>query len=178
MRTVRARITGYLLMAFGFTWALAGIGAALGIQADSGISYLVLAALCMLGPAAAALIQQRRFDGLPLSGLGLTFSGTRWRVVAATALIGVLIVPAYLLVQHLLGDILGWERFGHAEVSGERLRTGLTELLSSRGMDDSKLADSMLTRVPGWLALVALQFAALLSAFSVNLLFMLGEELG
>lgn len=179
MATDRSRIMGYCLLAFGFTWALAGIGWLLGIDAGSGLQYMVLAGLCMFGPAIAAIIRQRRIERLPWSGLGVNLAGTRWRTVVMTCLVGMLIAPLYLLCQHLLGDVLGVAAFGHVEVSNERMSVAIVELVEQLGGKEVPDAGhSWIMKLPAWLALVVIQFAALFSAFSLNLLFMLGEELG
>ena len=49
----------YLLVAFGFSWIVAGVGAVLGVRADSGLSYVLVAGLCMFGPAIGAIVQHR-----------------------------------------------------------------------------------------------------------------------
>lgn len=178
MASDRSRIIGYCLLAFGFTWALAGIGWLLGIDTGSGFAYMVLAALCMLGPSIAAIIRQRRIERLPWIGLGLNLAGTRWKTLAATCVIGMLIAPLYLLTQHLLGDVMGIASFGHVEVSNARMATAVVEIAEQLGSKDADPNSSWLMDVPAWLVLVIVQVAALFSAFSLNLLFMLGEELG
>lgn len=179
MATERSRIIGYCLLAFGFSWALAGIGWLLGIDAQSGLLYMVLAGLCMFGPAFAGIVRQRRIERRPWSGLGLDLAGTHWRTLALTCLVGLLIAPLYLLSQHLFGDVMGIASFGHVEVSNERMAVAVSELIEEMsGKEIPDAGRSWLMKLPAWLALVVIQFAALLSAFSLNLLFMLGEELG
>ncbi len=177
MRDSTRGIAGFLASAFGFTWILAGIGALLGIRADSGISYLVLAGACMLGPAVGAVVQARLREHRSWSWLGLGFKVTDWRIVAFTAVAGISIMPLYLLVQHLLGDGLGFARFGHVSFTPERMAASLSELAHRAGVEAGQ-EESLLAGWPPWLVLAIIQFAALLSACSVNLLFMLGEELG
>lgn len=175
----RSRIVGYVLIAFGFTWAVAGIGWLFGIDTSSGFTYMALAACCMLGPAIAAIIRQRAIEKLPWSGLGLSIPGTRWKVLAATCAVGLLIAPLYLLCQHLLGDVLGMAPFGHAEVSDERMAVAVSELAAQLGSDPGAMEkNKWLLELPAWLVLLIIQIAALFSAFSLNLIFMLGEELG
>ncbi|HRO99885.1 MAG TPA: hypothetical protein PLN54_10665 [Flavobacteriales bacterium] len=80
------RVWSFLALAFGFTWGVAGIGIlGFGLNAASGAGYAIMAAVCMLGPALAALVQQRLFDRAPWSGLGLPLRGTRWVFVGLTA---------------------------------------------------------------------------------------------
>ncbi len=173
------RILSFLALAFGITWAIAGIGIALGVRATSGIAYTAMAALCMFGPAAAAIIQQRRLDKAPWAGLGLDLGRTRWGIVAWTAVVAMAIVPLTMLVVHFLGDVLGMPPFGHVEVSHDRASIAIGELaagqLSGEGLQ-RQLAK--LREVPASGILGFALAASLLAACTINLPFMLGEELG
>lgn len=173
------RSRSFLLITFGLTWGLAGIGAALGVRADSGLRYMVLAASCMLMPAVAAVIQQRLFDREGWEGLGLTFAGIRWRSLVMTMLVGITIIPMCLAVPFLLGDLAGWRVFGHVSISTDQARNALTELLSAAGK--SELIDKAIARIegiPAGLILASGLVSSVLAACTVNLPFMLGEELG
>ncbi len=173
------RILSYLSMTFGSTWALVAIGYLLGVRDVSHTGYVVLAALCMLGPAGSALVQQRLFDRAPWSGLGLPLKGTRWGIVALTALLGMCIVPLYFLAQHVFGTILGLEAFGRVSISTERMMLSLTELLAATGQEGLLAGRFDFIRdTPAPLVLLAALVAALIGAFTFNLPFMLGEELG
>lgn len=49
---VDKRILSFLLMAFGIVWVIAAVGIfGLRIDTNSGTSYIIMAALCMLAPA-------------------------------------------------------------------------------------------------------------------------------
>lgn len=87
-RVLDKRITSYLGLTFGLTWLLAGTGYLLGVTDVRSPGYIVLAALCMLCPAMVAVVQQRLLDRASWSGLGLSVTGTRWRVLIRTALCG------------------------------------------------------------------------------------------
>ena len=166
-------------MAFGFTWGVAGIGALLGIDATSGGSYMALAAVCMFGPAIAALVQHPYIDRAPWKALALHPGQIRWPFLFAAAFLGLCIVPLTLLVIHLLGDGLGFAAFGHVEVSGARFNIAVGELITQMGGEEMpNEATQFLAGLPGSLILVVLLFSGLFSAFSINLPFMLGEELG
>lgn len=173
------RILSFLLIAFGGTWMIAALGAFAGIRAGSGLSYLLLAAACMLMPAVAAIVQQRLIDRAPWCGLGLAVKGVDWKALALTALIGVAIVPLMLFVVHVLGDLAGMASFGHASVTAERMRLSLLDMLKAAGQ--GTMADTVIARmeaIPATAVLVGGLFAAVFAACTVNLPFMLGEELG
>jgi membrane protease YdiL (CAAX protease family) len=173
------RILSFLALAFGITWTIAGIGIALGVRATSGIPYTVMAALCMFGPAAAAIIQQRLLDKAPWAGLGLDLGSTRWSIVAGTAVVALAIVPLTMLVVQGLGDLLGMLAFGHVKVSHERAGIAIGELaagqLSEEGLQRQL---TKLREVPAFAILGIALAGSLVAACTVNLPFMLGEELG
>lgn len=173
------RIYSFLGIAFGLTWGIAGIGAALGVRADSGLPYMVLAATCMLMPAVAAIIQQRLLDKGSWAGLGLGFKRPHWRALVITALVGISIVPLCLAVLFVLGDLAGVAAFGHVSISNEHARTAIAGLMEAAGKGE--LADMAMQRVadiPAGLILVGGLLSAVFAACTVNLPFMLGEELG
>lgn len=173
------RITSFLLLAFGSTWAIAGIGAYLGIRATSGLSYMFLAAACMLMPALAAIVQQRLIDRAPWSGLGLSFRKMDPKAMVWTALIGVAIIPATLGVLYVLGDICGLDAFGHVSVTSERMFTSLSQVLHQSGKGAmSGPVGSALAGVPAGVVLILGLLVSVAAACTGNLPFMLGEELG
>ena len=127
------RIGSFLLLAFGSSWATAGLGALLGVNAASGTSYTIMAGLCMLGPAFAAIVQHRFIDKACWHQLELSPNHIRWRWLAQTAVIGLCIFPLCLLVLYVFGDVLGVTAFGHVAVTGERFSTFVTNLLDQLG---------------------------------------------
>jgi uncharacterized protein len=173
------RILSFLGLAFGISWTIAGIGIALGVRATSGIPYAVVAGLVMLGPAVAAMVQQRLVDKAPWSGLGLPLRGTRWSMVAWTALVAMAVVPVTMAVVHVLGDRLGWSLFGQVELSQTRAVAAVRELaagqLSEEGIQ--RQVDKLMA-VPAVAILGIALVSALAAACTFNLPFMLGEELG
>lgn len=172
--TVRRRVVQYMALAFGSTWAIGGLMALLGVDASSGPPYLIMAGACMLGPALAALVMRWSTNG-PWSQIGLPLRGTRWPVVAATVLFGVLIVPTYLLLSHLLGTVPG---VAQVDLSTSGLIAQVTAAFEGAGIEPSQDTLDRLSSVPAWLVLVGVLLAAVLAASTVNLPFMLGEELG
>lgn len=173
------RILSFLGLAFGITWGLVAVGYLLGVRDASHWGYTPVAALGMWGPGLAALIQHRFLDRASWSGLGLSLKGTHWGVVALTALLGLCIVPLYFLVQYLLGHVAGGASFGHVSITTERLIVALEEMLASSGQ--AQLSDVVTETLYDVSAPLVLLFAlgvALIAAFSINLPFMLGEELG
>lgn len=174
----RHSIGSFLLLAFGSTWLVAGIGAAMGIRASSGMPYMVLAAMCMLMPALAAVVQHRFIDGAPWGALGLQLQRVRWGRLALTALVAAAIVPLVLGVAHALGDVAGIGAFGHASLGQDRLRAGMQEVAAATGQVLPATALEKVATVPGVVVLLVGLLGAAFAACTANLPFMLGEELG
>lgn len=177
---VDKRILSFLLMAFGIVWVIAAVGIfGLGIDTNSGTSYIIMAALCMLAPAIAAVVQQRVFDRAPWTGLGIAVKGTRWGVLALAALVGITIVPLSLLACFLLAGAFPLLGFGDVALTSEHMLATANELsIQYRNAPLDAETTEKLTRIPPALVLVFVALGSVGGAFSVNLPFMLGEELG
>jgi len=171
------RISIFLFLAFGITWAVAGVGAMLGVDTDHP-GYVPLAAACMLGPSLAAIIQWKLIERAPWSALGLHPKLIRWRGLLFTILIALCIVPLALLVARVGGHFLHIDAFGQVEVSGESFADSIKAILAERGVSDISSTTQQLAELPGVVILLVLAFSAVFAAFTVNLPFMLGEELG
>ncbi len=174
-----ATVRTYLLLAFGISWTVVAIGWLLGVHAATDPGYALVAMLCMLGPATAAVITHRTIERRPWGELGLAFKGIRWRGMLYTALLSVGIIPMTLAVSWFMGNVLGMTAFGDVSVTQERMVQRITEGLAASGAPAGPLT-RMLSEVhlPGiaWMALF--QVIVLIAECTVNAPFMLGEELG
>ena len=177
--SIDRRILSFLAITFGITWSVAAIAYLLGIRNVKDEGFILLAAASMFGPAIAAIIQQRAIDRAPWSGLGLPLKGTRWSVLGFTVLIGIAIVPMALLVIELLGDQLRITTFGSASVSSDRMSVALEEIAAaSADAEAIRSQMGMIASVPAGFILLGSLLSAVFAAFTFNLPFMLGEELG
>lgn len=176
MKTPR-RVRSFLLITFGVTWAIAGVGALFGVNVASPY-YTIIAGTCMFGPAIGALIQWRMIERAPWSVVGLHPRSIKPKGLLVTTLLGTLIVPVSFLVIWLFGNILHMHAFGDVEVSGARFADSIMAMLQERGLPDTGGRDGMLNGLPGAVVLLVLLLAAVLASYTVNLPFMLGEELG
>lgn len=172
------KIRSFLLLAFGLTWSIAAVGYFLGVNAGSGVPYMIVAGLAMLCPAIAAIVQQRVIDKDEWSGLGLPLKGTNWRIFIFTALVGLSIVPICLLVLEMLGDRASIEAFGSVNMTTENFVASMRELMANAGMPEIEGQFDTVVKMPAVLVLAVAMFQALIAALTVNLPFMLGEELG
>ncbi|MBL7981190.1 MAG: CPBP family intramembrane metalloprotease [Flavobacteriales bacterium] len=174
------RILSFLLMSFGIVWVITGVGIlGLGITTASGTSYIIMAALCMLAPAIAAAVQQHVFDKEAWTGLGISVKNTRWGVLAFTVLVGVCIVPLSLLACHLLAQAFPLVGFGEVALTTDHMLATANELsMNYRGAPLDAEAVEKLSRISPVLVLVFVALGSVGGSFTVNLPFMLGEELG
>lgn len=169
----------FLVLTFLLTWILAGAGATLGIRADSGYSYMALAAICMLMPALAAILLRKRLGSDAWQHMGVRWRGMSGWMLVVTAVVGMSIVPLSIGVCHVLGDGLGIEAFGHASLATDRMLTNVEALLVEGGSSASpEAALGVLRSVSGGTVLLVSLVGALLMACSLSLPVMLGEELG
>lgn len=174
---MQRRILSFLGLAFGISWAVSALGVVFQVDVEHP-AYIALAAAFMLGPALAALVQWKVIEREPWGTVGLHPSLVRWRRMAFTVLLGILIIPVALVVTMLIGDGMGVGPFGHAEISSQHFTIRLMVLLGQHGMKAGSTLTERLASLPGVVILGVLLLSAVVSAFTVNLPFMLGEELG
>jgi len=173
------RIGTFLMLAFGISWSIAGIGIAMGVTPAKQLAYLVMAGSFMFGPAFAAIIQQRLIDRAPWRGLGIGFGDVRWGQVALSTAMGLAIIPLALMVAWVLGDGLGMEAFGHVSITHERMLVSMEQATRAAGMEGAAVGGPLKdVELPGAAWLLVLLGGALLAACTVNLPAMMGEELG
>lgn len=173
------RVVSFLVLAFGLSWAVAGIGIALGVDATSGWRYLVMAVLFMFGPAAAAVLVTLGMEHRHWSSLELGFSRVKWPYLGWTALIGLSLVPLVLLITWTLGDVAGISHFGHVSLTQDQVMVSMAKAMEAAGKDPALAVDALGgMQLPGIAWLGVFLGAALLAAFTVNAPVMLGEELG
>lgn len=173
------QVRGFLLAAFGISWTIAGIGFLLGVRSVHHPLYVVVAALCMLGPALAAVVQHRFRDRAPWAALALHPRHVRWRALWWTVAIGLAFVPMFFAVTAVCGGLPGMEAFGEVSITRVHFLTALQELLAARGITGPPTGlNARMADLPAVAVLLVAQLGGLLGAFTVNLPFMLGEELG
>jgi len=174
------RIGAYVLITFGIVWAICGVGMlGLGITASSGTAYTTMAALCMLAPAAAAIVMQRAVDKASWAGLGLRLRGTHWGILAITVVVGMSIVPLSLWVSYILAQAFPSAGFGEVALTTDHLLSSInaiSEDVLGKPLPTPQL--EKLASIPPSLVLLGSTLGAVAAAFTVNLPFMLGEELG
>ncbi|MBL8003244.1 MAG: CPBP family intramembrane metalloprotease [Flavobacteriales bacterium] len=176
---LRSDLRLFLLLAFGISWCIAGIGALTGVDATSGLAYSVVALGFMLGPALAAILLVVFFRRKGWGALGLGFGGVRWGPMAWTALYGLALVPVTLLVCWCFGNLLGFDAFGDVALTQARVESSVVAMAEAAGQN-GELARKALggMQLPGAVWLLLFLAMALGAAVTLNVPAMLGEELG
>lgn len=172
-----SRIISFLALAFGISWSIAGVAAWRGVDTTHA-SYVIVAALCMLGPALAAILQWRSIDRAGWSALGLHPKRINWRFVLLTVVVGACIIPMCLLVSYVFSEVMHLPGYGHVEVSSAQFTEAVEAMLEGRDMAAPSAAMQRIGELPGVLLLLVMLVGAAFTALTVNLPFMLGEELG
>ncbi|MBK9273970.1 MAG: CPBP family intramembrane metalloprotease [Flavobacteriales bacterium] len=174
-----ARVLRFLAIAFGISWSIAALGMAFGVRSATAPGYTVVAGAAMFGPALAALLCAHRFDRTGWSALGVGLRPFRVKPFLATALIGVAIVPVILAGTALLAARFPEAGFGRVVFTSDGLVDQVKVLAAELGappMEEEKLGP--LRSFPPGLILLGALVGAVVAACTVNLPFMLGEELG
>lgn len=173
------RTASFLGMAFAFSWGVCFLGIALGITAASGTRYMLVAGASMFGPALAALVQARLIERQPWSALGAQGRPLPVGMLLRTALLGVCIVPAILMVNAVGHAVLPSAGFSVVAMGTEQLLVRLTELseLLGRGAPSASSVEK-LKAIPPMVLLAGALVSSVFAACTINLPFMLGEELG
>lgn len=168
----------FLLLAYGISWTVAGLAYLLGAHYGSGAATTLVGGGVMLGPAIAAILVRRFVERLPLTPLGLSLAKTNWKWMGITAVAGGLFMPLGLLYNALLGRLTGSPLFGRTELSMDMLRAKLAALLDEQGLAAAAGQLDALGNIPVWSVLLLIVLGGMVSAFTVNVPFMFGEEFG
>ena len=172
----------FLVLAFGISW---GIFFALkAILGDIGpLSFILIGALFMLGPAIAALITRNIVGGISWADIGITWKGIVWKWVVIAVAMGLALAPLTLGFNWLFSDVLHVHEFGTTSVTKDMIMSNIGDRLTESGKLNAEQIDSNLGRLralpfTGPMALVLMLLVGVLAGCSVNMVFTLGEEIG
>lgn len=143
----------------------------------SQVSLLVIAALYMPAPLAAALVVERLDRRRPL--IATTFQGFRAALpTLVTVAVGVLValLGGMLAATWLLGNLAGVSGVGTVLFSHEDLVANILLLFPSQ--DAAQVAQLSAAVPPFWVLIGAAAVSALIAGFTINGLFAFGEEYG
>ncbi|MBK9697698.1 MAG: CPBP family intramembrane metalloprotease [Propionibacteriaceae bacterium] len=143
----------------------------------SQVAQLVIAALYMPAPLAAALVVERLDNRRPL--IATTFRGFRQSLLPLVLVaVGVLVAlfGGMIAASWLLGNVAGVSGTGTVLFSHEDLVANI--LLLFPGQDSTQVAQLSAAVPPFWGLVAAAGVSALIAGFTVNGLFAFGEEYG
>jgi hypothetical protein len=161
----------YCVFAFDISWLSALFFFLSGREYGSTLSQIGVATLYIPGPAFATLIVQKGFYKQKLSdyGLRLKHISVNWTLLIPVLFLG-LIPLTYFTIQ--LGSLLE-SRFGQLIFSSDFIANKLRELAAQSGVESISLPE-----VGPATFILAILAAGMIAGFTINLPFMLGEELG
>ncbi len=161
----------YCLFAFGISWLTALALHLSGTSYGSGFSKALVALLFMPGPAFATLIVQKGIYKEPLAAYGFRIKGIsiKWILLIPLIFLGLLGLT-YLCIY--LGSFFE-PGFGQLIFSSDFIHTRLAEMLAAQGMEGIKIP-----QIPLITFISTILISGIIAAYSINIPFMLGEELG
>lgn len=165
------KILLYCLFAFGISW-LTALGLYLsGVSYGSTLSTALIAVLYMPGPAFATLIVQKGIYRGSLSAYGLRLKNisVKWMLLIPLVFLGLLALT-YLAIY--LGSLFE-PGFGQLVFSGEYISGKIAELLAEQGLEGTEIP-----YMPAATFIAVVLIGGLIGGYTINLPFMLGEELG
>ena len=171
----------FLIIAFGISWATALLMYLADIEYGGMVSMLIVAVLYMPAPAYATLIVQKGIykDSIKQYGWSISKKTVIYGLLAG--LIGALIVPGTLLVSAVLGNAFGISEFGHVDLTEAGVLNAIAELVEQIPSGSGGKLEEFLEEgfpFPTWILLPVVITAGFISAISINLPFMFGEEFG
>ena len=132
---------------------------------------LVVGMVYMLSPAAATVFIEKFNWPVIVEKYGLNFKKIRWRQMALVAILFLFVWHAvYLILNYILGNILGMSGVGHISLHPAEWAAELGKF--------AELPEEQL-QLPGLPVLLSTGFiGAVFAGFTINALFAFGEELG
>ena len=175
------KINQYLLIAFGVAWSSALYIRFSQIPYGTNESLSIIAFLYMPAPAIAAYITQRILHNESLLDFGFTIKGISWIWALLYApLLYLLFFLGSLFTIYILGNHFHVLQFGHLDFSNEHFFDFLSQTLQKQGNEGMFPMDE-LRKIPLPFApffLIGGIIMAYIVGCTINLPFMLGEELG
>lgn len=172
------KIQLYLLLSYGFSWAILGLGTWL--APDNQATGIFTGVLYMWGPALAVLTLTRFGRKHSLRPCGWQFERLRWPWLLANALLPLAVVVLSLVLIFIMGNLGQVEGFGYVDLSREGMAQRMEQLMIEAGQNPDEAGVTTFTELdlPVWLLLVVMAFGGVVSGATVNLIAAFGEELG
>ncbi len=171
------KISCFLGIAFAWSWFAGLLMYGFDLDLKSIWGLLLVGGMYMSGPAVATFIVQKLIYKEPLSVYGLRMKGFNpWWLLHTIGLF-LFAFLSYFGLVYLFGDVLGWSLAGQLNFGEAEVLAKAKELVISLTGDAAEAEKVSLPASPMVLFWGSI-LLAIASAFSGNLLFMFGEELG
>jgi membrane protease YdiL (CAAX protease family) len=166
------KILIFLSITFGIAWLAAGIMHLFSITYGSIASTLIVACIIMPSPAVATIIVQKWIYKSSLKEYGFTVRKESLRYFLLAAFFYLAFILLTVLIIYLLGNILGINGFG-------RISFETSDIIENiRRITPAKFAGAKVNLPSTTFLIILGVLGGIISGFSINMLFSLGEELG
>lgn len=176
------KISWYIVIAFAFSWLLAGLQYFLGLSSNY-IAKLLFGVAIMWGPALATIIVQKKIykDKLKQYGWAFDFKQMKWYLY--TILLFILFIFLFGLIIFVLGNTHLISEFGRIDFSSDsfisqykNIISKMTNLKLDNGAEEA--LETQLRIIPTPLYLLIFIVQGIIAGSTVNVLATFGEEFG
>jgi membrane protease YdiL (CAAX protease family) len=180
------KIILFLIIAFTISWITAGIIHFTDIEFGSFTSIVLMALFYMASPAISVVIVQKVIYKSSLQEYGMVWKGMKWKWLLITIGISIFFVLGTLGLTGLLGNVMGIDEVGVIDFSQEGFNSKIIGVVNEAveqsnfelNIDiEERLKNNPIPFSP-YIVLVIILVSGIIAAFTINLPFMFGEELG
>lgn len=180
------KIIIFLVTTFTISWLTAGVIHFTNIEFGSFTSIVLIALFYMASPAISVIIVQKLIYKSSLQEYGWVWKGIKWKWLFITIGISIFFVLGTLGLTGLLGNVIGINEVGVIDFSQEGFNSKIIEVVNEAveqsnfelSIDiEERLKNNPIPFSP-YIVLVIILVSGIIAAFTINLPFMFGEELG
>ena len=180
------KIIIFLVTTFTISWLTAGVINFTNIEFGSFTSIVLIALFYMASPAISVIIVQKLIYKSSLQEYGWVWKGIKWKWLFITIGISIFFVLGTLGLTGLLGNVMGINEVGVIDFSQEGFNSKIIEVVNEAveqsnfelSIDiEERLKNNPIPFSP-YIVLVIILVSGIIAAFTINLPFMFGEELG
>lgn len=177
------KINQFLLLAFGIAWASALMMRYSQIAYGSDESLSIIALLYMPAPAIAAFIVQKFFWNGSLAEFGFTLKGISWKwFLLYNPILYLVFFLSSLLTISVLGNQMHIPQFGYLDFSNDHFIEFFKRTMEAQGKEaifpfPLEQLQQLHINISSFVLIIGI-IAAVLAAYTINLPFTFGEELG
>lgn len=165
------KISLFLLITFALSWSVSLLMYGFNISYTAPVAKIIVALFYMPAPAVSAIIVQKYLYKGKLSDYQLSLRGLSFKWLLLAPVVTLWIILVSLLLNYLLGNVLGIQPFGYVDFS----KGALVEKLAA--LANIPIQESQIPISTGMIFIIGLLSGVTLGGIT-NFPFALGEELG